>query len=205
MAAPMMVPFDRAPVTHGVAAPPEVADAVHHLERAEAILARRDPVPTDILMDLSALRERLVRSANRGEKSGGDADATPRLVLRRELPVSTSAPRLARSFCRETCAEWALPPQVVNTVTDLASELVANAVRHTRSPMRLALERSTHALVLSVWDDGVGVPHVLPYRPGISERGLGLRLVKQLSSDWGWASVDDGKAVWARIPLPPTD
>ncbi len=48
-------------------------------------------------------------------------------------------------------------------------------------------------------------PRVLPYRPGLSEKGLGLRLVKQLSTYWGAAADDGGKWVWARIALPGTD
>ena len=205
MAAPMGAPSDRV-LARDPAVPPDVADAVHHLERAEAILARRDPVPADLVAELIALRGRVLDAVG-GSHPGASsaADPTPHLVVRQELAVSTGAPRLARSLCRETCTDWALPSQVVSTVTDLASELVANAVRHTRSPMRLSLERSRGAVVLSVWDDGVGVPHVLPYRPGISERGLGLRLVKQLSSDWGWGRADDGKWVWARIAIADAD
>ena len=43
---------------------------------------------------------------------------------------------------------------------------------------------------------------MLPYRPGLSDKGLGLRLVKQLSTHWGAAVDDGGKWVWARIALP---
>jgi anti-sigma regulatory factor (Ser/Thr protein kinase) len=201
MAASVNASAGRAVVPHPAPSASAIVDAVHHLERAEVILRRRDPVPTDVLSDLVALRERLVRGAAEQGRPP-TATAGPTLVRQSELPVSTTAPKLARAFCRETCDEWALPVQVVSTATDLASELVANAVRHTRSPMRLMLERNPQALVLSVWDDGVGVPHVLPYRPGISERGIGLRLVKQLSTDWGWARSDGGKWVWARLAIP---
>ena len=36
-------------------------------------------------------------------------------------------------------------------------------------------------------------------------KGLGLRLVKQLSTHWGAAADDGGKWVWARIALPSTE
>jgi hypothetical protein len=39
----------------------------------------------------------------------------------------------------------------------------------------------------------------------VSEKGLGLRLVRRLSTHWGTATDDGGKWVWARIALPGTD
>ena len=71
--------------------------------------------------------------------------------------------------------------------------------------MVLALERGAGNLLVRAWDDGPGSPRVLPYRPGLSDKGLGLRLVKQLSTHWGAASDDGGKWVWARIALPDQD
>lgn len=127
------------------------------------------------------------------------------LVRRIELRPDRASSRRARAFTGQTCERWALPTSVRNAAVDIASELVANAAAHGTGPVVLALERGAGNLLVRAWDDGPGVPRVLPYRPGLSEKGLGLRLVKQLSTHWGAAADDGGKWVWARIALPEQD
>ena len=133
--------------------------------------------------------------------STGHGSAPPALVRRVVLEVSTAAPEAARSFCRETCDVWAVEGNVVTAVIDVASELVSNAVKHASRPVVLALERRADGMRVSVWDDGPGRPRVLPYRPGISEHGIGMRLIGHLSEQWGCSEDQDGKWVWARLPL----
>lgn len=132
------------------------------------------------------------------------ADA-PALLRRTELDRSPTAPQTARALLKQTCAEWAVADEVTNAAIDVASELVTNAVQHSEQVVVLAVELRTDALVLSVWDDGPGRPRVLPYRAGRSERGIGLRLVKQLSERWGWTDEQHGKWVWSRLALPDAD
>ena len=127
------------------------------------------------------------------------------LVRRVELPPHRASARRARTFAAQTCERWALPVPVRSAAVDIASELVANAAAHGAGPVVLALERGAGNLLVRVWDDGPGLPRVLPYRPGLSEKGLGLRLVRQLSTHWGAAAEDGGKWVWARIALPGSD
>ena len=95
-----------------------------------------------------------------------------------------------------------MPAAVVSAVIDIASELVANAVRYASRPVVLAVELEPDGMRVSVWDDGPGRPRRLPYRPGISERGLGLQLVTHLSESWGCQEDQDGKWVWAHVALP---
>ncbi|MCW2613675.1 MAG: serine/threonine protein kinase, partial [Frankiales bacterium] len=121
---------------------------------------------------------------------------------RTELVADPSAPREARASSRETCRRWSLPPAIASAVVDLASELVSNAARHGHGPVVLALELGTGQVSVSVFDDGPGHPELLPYRPGLSERGLGLHLVQRLSDRWGWTGDGHGKWVWARVSLP---
>lgn len=142
--------------------------------------------------------ERLVEHRRPPLPAGPDA---PALVRRVELPVDPRAAGEARRFSAQTCAAWDLPPTTCSAATDICSELVANAAACSTSPPVLALERGPEALLVRVWDDGPGTPRVLPYRAGISEHGLGLRLVRQLSSHWGVADDAGGKWVWARLPL----
>ena len=137
--------------------------------------------------------------------AAGQDDAALSLVRRIQLPASRASARRARAFVVQTCDLWGLPAPVRNAAVDIASELVANAAAHGTGPVVLALERGAGNLLVRTWDDGPGVPRVLPYRPGLSEKGLGLRLVKQLSTHWGAAVDDGGKWVWARIALPAPD
>lgn len=123
----------------------------------------------------------------------------PSIVRRLELaPGSASAPA-TRGFCRETLASWSVSPELAASAVDVASELVANALRASRSPVVLRLELREDGLLISTWDDGPGRPRLRPYRPGVSERGIGLHLVEHLSQAWGWTDEQGGKWVWARM------
>ncbi len=173
------------------------------LEAAAAALAADEPAP-ELARD-SVRRARQALAQLRAEHDGDDGLDEPAglaLVRRIELTPDRASARRARAFAGQTCERWALPTSVRNAAVDIASELVANAAAHGSGPVVLALERGAGNLLVRAWDDGPGTPRVLPYRPGLSEKGLGLRLVKQLSTHWGAAVDDGGKWVWARIALP---
>lgn len=129
------------------------------------------------------------------------ASPPPVLVRRTQLEPKASSARRARAFCRETCDRWGVPHELSSTAADIASELVANAVKHCTGTVVLALELDPLQLVVKAWDDGPGTPRLLPYRSGVSGHGLGLQLVKHLSADWGWSEDVGGKWVWARVPV----
>ena len=178
------------------------------LAAAADALARDEPALDLARSSVGRAREALAQL--RAEQAAADrlADDEPAglaLVRRIQLDPDRASARRARAFAVSTCERWALPTSVCNAAVDIASELVANAAAHGSGPVVLALERGAGNLLVRAWDDGPGTPRVLPYRPGLSERGLGLRLVKQLSTHWGAAADDGGKWVWARIELPRTD
>lgn len=108
------------------------------------------------------------------------------------------APAEARQALRRFHPD--LAPELMQVVVLLASELVANAVRHAGSAQVLIRYevRSGHVRV-EVGDDGPGfdptaaVPED-PDRPG----GWGLRLVDEMASRWGVAD-GDGARVWFEI------
>jgi signal transduction histidine kinase len=148
----------------------------------------------------------LLRVQQEADGDGPEPEqATLALVRRIELAPERASARRARTFTVQTCDRWALPTSVRNAAVDIASELVSNAAAHGSGPVVLAIERGAGNLLVRAWDDGPGTPRVLPYRPGLSDKGLGLRLVKQLSTHWGAAVDDGGKWVWARIALPDAD
>jgi signal transduction histidine kinase len=178
------------------------------LEAAADALSRDEPAHDLARNSVDRAREALAQL--RAEQEAEDAPAEDgragvALVRRVQLGPDRSSARRARTFVVSTCERWALPDPVRTAAVDVASELVANAAAHGNGPVVLALERGAGNLLVRVWDDGPGSPRVLPYRPGLSERGLGLRLVKQLSTHWGSAADDGGKWVWARIALPDPD
>ena len=179
------------------------------LEAAADALARGDPAHDLARSSVARAREALAQLRAEQEVDDderGEADATALALVRRlELTPDRTSARRARAFTVQTCDRWALPTSVRNAAVDIASELVANAAANGTGPVVLALERGAGNLLVRAWDDGPGTPRVLPYRPGLSEKGLGLRLVKQLSTHWGAASDDGGKWVWARIALPDPD
>lgn len=182
-----------------------IRDALRHLDEVVEALSRhasQQEVAT-ALDRIGDVREALMVLAREGTKPRpAKASTSPALVRRIELEPVAGSSLKAREFCRERCELWSLPPGVTATATDVTSELVANAAGVAQAPVVLALELRPDQLLISVWDDSPGRPRVLPYRPGVSERGVGLRLVKQLSSQWGWTEHQGGKWVWARLVFP---
>lgn len=92
-----------------------------------------------------------------------------------------------------------------NTATHLyriAQEAVANAIKHghvSEIAVRLSLENGY--LKLSIADDGIGLPEILP-----EERGLGLRIMASRAGMIGGSfsainTPDSGAAVTCRLPL----
>jgi len=140
-----------------------------------------------------------------GAAGPGPESAHPPVRRAVQLPPDDEASRVGRGFCREVLDEWALPRAVAEAAVDVASELVTNAARHAASPLCLCLEMVAEGLVVSVWDDGPGRPRLLPYRPGPSDRGIGLHWVEALTTSWGWTDERGGKRVWAVVPVPRPD
>ena len=180
------------------------------LESAADALSRQVPDADQARACVGRARQALAQLVAQQEADGdGDdrrAEPTPwRWSAASSSPPSAPPPARRGRSPVQTCDRWALPTSVRNAAVDIASELVSNAAAHGTGPVVLAIERGAGNLLVRAWDDGPGTPRVLPYRPGVSDKGLGLRLVKQLSTHWGAAVDDGGKWVWARIALPEHD
>jgi anti-anti-sigma regulatory factor len=134
--------------------------------------------------------------------------------LRAELPLgpSSTAPAAARRFVRDTCWYWRLEEvddpddpverawvqDLVDRAVLVASELVTNAVLHTRGPLRLRLALRGERLHLAVADQS---PRLLRLAadPGDpeAEGGRGLAVVDQLVVAWGvHHPPEGGKVLW---------
>ncbi|SEM85816.1 ATP-binding protein [Streptacidiphilus jiangxiensis] len=90
----------------------------------------------------------------------------------------------------------------------LVTEAVANAVEHTDGPsvtVEVRVDHQTGGMFCAVFDTDPAVP--LPDGPVhaacTAESGRGLALIKDLSDDWGYFRVQDGKWVWFHLrPAP---
>ena len=183
-----------------------LAEVVRVLGEARAAL-HGDPSPEtvqQVLEHLDAARDLLRRVAHPAGRPAPVEDG-PVLEHRLALQPGPTGARAARASCRSVCERWGVPEAVRSAAVDVASELVTNGLRATSTAVVLTLELTPHQLVVRVWDDGPGSPQLLPYRPGVSQHGLGLRLVQRLSEDWGWEPAGGGKTVWARLLLHTAD
>ncbi|WJV48665.1 ATP-binding protein [Streptomyces flavofungini] len=86
----------------------------------------------------------------------------------------------------------------------LATELVANAVRHTKGPVAFRLLWADGVLRIGTWDADP-TPPAPPLRPALDleEQGRGLDLVRACADTWGWHPLpgcgDAGKYVWCEL------
>ena len=136
--------------------------------------------------------------ADQADLSGGDLQ----LQLTCEVTARPSELRAVRERLRTLLQQWQLDERVANAVLDVAHELLVNAHRHGEPPVRLTVRTGTSAIRIDVHDGSPEPARLLPYRPGVSEHGLGLQLVRQLSTEWGQTTGDSGKSVWAVFERP---
>ncbi|PNG95064.1 ATP-binding SpoIIE family protein phosphatase [Streptomyces malaysiensis] len=114
------------------------------------------------------------------------------------LPEGPVAAGLARTRVREQLRAWGLE-ELVATTEVLASELVANVVRHARGPTRLRLIRG-RSLICEVSDADAAAPRIRRATE-LDEGGRGLQVVSALSQRWGTRYTDEGKCVWTEQPI----
>ncbi|MYX42350.1 ATP-binding protein [Streptomyces sp. SID89] len=100
------------------------------------------------------------------------------------------------------------PIGLVDTAELLATELISNAVLHTKGPAALRLRFSAGVLRIGAWDADPAPPEP-PATPEAledladQEGGRGLFLVKTCADLWGWQPLtrngDRGKVVWCEL------
>jgi anti-sigma regulatory factor (Ser/Thr protein kinase) len=117
-------------------------------------------------------------------------------VVSVDLPPEPASARRARQLAREYVSNC--PPDVVDAVALLVTELVTNAVLHARTKLHLFLEAEPGIVRLRVEDHSPGTP-VLRHYDTDDVTGRGLALVEMLATTWGVDAGPDGKAVWCEI------
>lgn len=136
-----------------------------------------------------------------GDKSLSRADSDEMTCSRcLSLPAAAQAPGLARQAACAALLSWGIG-HLQPTAALLVSELVTNAVQHTRtgSPtivLRLEITRATLRIEVKDTDPRWAQPRP-PADP--EESGFGLVLVQALAREWGLRHTGAGKAVWAEL------
>lgn len=110
------------------------------------------------------------------------------------LPGAPSSVPTARRFVESILSSWGHPEQGW-TAALLVSELSANCTLHARTAFTVRVELHEEQVRLQVTDGSLRAPAVRDYGTSATT-GRGLRLVDELSNDWGVDLHDDGKTVW---------
>jgi anti-sigma regulatory factor (Ser/Thr protein kinase) len=133
------------------------------------------------------------------------SDCRPRdgsSALQLQFERDARAPGLARAAVLARCGDFDLDPSACNTLMLLVSELVSNAVIHSRGPLEepiaLGAKKTETGVRITVTDAGEGFTPV-PRKPGVTQGGYGLYLVHKTAESWGVDRVG-GTRVWFELP-----
>ncbi|MEV7628232.1 ATP-binding protein [Actinoplanes sp. NPDC089786] len=122
----------------------------------------------------------------------------PRRIRVRFRPVPDAC-RQVRHLVVQTCSAWQ-HSEAASTASLVATELVANVVRHAHTTMEFTFGIRDNRICLTVRDGSRRLPR--PSEPGVTETGgRGLRLVRALTQSWGVHPYADGKVVWTHLGL----
>ncbi len=141
-------------------------------------------------------------SSERAQRAGSDDGSARRLRLTLERTVQ--APALARAHVSECCRELGIDGSLCQSLILLVSEVVSNAVRHSRAdpqePVGFLASFGERAIRVTVTDAGSGfTPR--PRDPARTHDGYGLYLLEKVADRWG---VDSraGTKVWFELARP---
>jgi anti-sigma regulatory factor (Ser/Thr protein kinase) len=121
-----------------------------------------------------------------------------------DLPAERASVKAARHSASRRLTAWGASAALRGDAVLVLSELVTNAVVHTRSSYILCgIELFTGGRLRIEVHDQDQTTRALPLgTPGPDdEQGRGLLLVEQISSEWGMrpSTLTSGNAVWATL------
>ncbi|MEU4086230.1 ATP-binding protein [Streptomyces aureus] len=116
------------------------------------------------------------------------------------LPQDLTSPGRARRLATAQLGDWGLEG-LADPAELLVSELVTNALRHTRGPLRLNLCVRESSLRCEVEDTDPTCPVRRDADPD-AEGGRGTVLLDLLAGAWGSTQVPTGKTIWFEISIP---
>ena len=136
-------------------------------------------------------------------------ETTARQLLQRRPPAvdrhldleeEPSSPRRARLFVEAACQDWQLDAVCEDAVL-VASELVGNAIAYAHTSCRLDIRLDALGLTIAVRDyDYRGLLNPLACTSA-GRRDHVLFLVATISRAWGVNPTENGKSVWALLPV----
>ncbi len=139
------------------------------------------------------------RPARRRPRRSRVSLSTPLVTTRRldlGLGAVVSAPASARAAIREALAGE--DDERVDVTVLLVSELLANAVVHAGTGIRLRLDVGGDTLRVEVEDSGTEMPDPVVVDT-MAEGGRGWLLVEQLADRCGWIRLPSGKSAWFEL------
>ena len=116
---------------------------------------------------------------------------------RRALPSTPASAREARRFVDDALSHPQVEP-VAYAATMLVSELVANVVLHSGTPLEVVVTVDGARVRVEVHDGSPRMP-VRKHYSSLSGTGRGLVLVDRMSSAWGTEATPAGKFVWFEL------
>jgi anti-sigma regulatory factor (Ser/Thr protein kinase) len=125
----------------------------------------------------------------------------PLLVVTSTMGPQPRSAGSARATVRDTLARWG-HQDLADTACLLVTEILTNAIRHARCPIRMHLCRAAEEVIVEITDDSPEFPQRrLP--DDDDEGGRGLLLVDALADGWGARPAVPGKTVWFTLRIPP--
>ncbi|MGW6155102.1 ATP-binding protein [Streptomyces sp. NPDC055144] len=113
------------------------------------------------------------------------------------IPRELTSVRQARRLVTAQLGDWNLE-DLTDTAELLVSELVTNALRHTRGPLRLNLQVCGSRLRCEVEDTDPAGP-VRRVVDADAEGGRGTELLDLLADAWGSTRTATGKTAWCEM------
>ena len=120
---------------------------------------------------------------------------------RQEFPPTPASAGEARRFVDSAMADADLD-DLAYTATMLVSELVANAILHTSTPVTVVVAPDRDRVRIEVHDGSPKLP-VRKHYSDMSGTGRGLMLVERMAATWGSNRTGGGKVVWFELDSQP--
>lgn len=119
------------------------------------------------------------------------------------LPSTASSAGVARTFLRQTLAEWGLDA-VSDDAELVATELVTNGLVHGGGSLSITMTATGDRLRIAVRDANPAHSPQLAHRGLTAENGRGLALVDAIATGWGVSRgrLGRGKVVWCELATP---
>ncbi|MEU6822595.1 ATP-binding protein [Streptomyces atriruber] len=120
------------------------------------------------------------------------------------IPNDPLAVPVSRHTLRLILKAYGLP-HLAEAAELVATELIANAVQHTKGPAALRMQWAGAVLRIGVWDTDPTPPSPAGAATGWDETGgRGLGLVRECADGWGWCARERqdegrGKLVWCEL------